>query len=48
MNNDIQPAITPLNLEHVIKPQKACEACREIPIARDLTVSYLAGGEGWA
>jgi hypothetical protein len=29
MNNDIQPAITPLNLEHLIKPLKACESSRE-------------------
>ena len=45
MNNDIQPAITPLNLEHVIKPLKACEACRG-DTNRPGTDSYLPGWRG--
>ena len=45
MNNDIQPAITPLNLEHVIKPLKAYEACRG-DTNRPGPDSYLPGWRG--
>jgi hypothetical protein len=47
MNNDIQPAITPLNLELVIKPLKACESSSE-DTNRPGPGSYLPGGKGWA
>ena len=45
MNKDIQPAITPLNMEHVTKPLKACKACRG-DINRPGTDSYLPGWRG--
>ena len=45
MNNDIQPAIAPLNLEHVIKPLKACEACGG-DTNRPGPDSYLPGWRG--
>jgi len=48
MNKGIQPAITPLNLGHVIKHLTAYETCTEDTNRRELTVVYLAGGEGWA
>ena len=45
MNNDIQPAITPLNLEHVTKPLKAYESSSE-DINCPGTDSYLPGWRG--
>ena len=45
MNDDIQPAIIPLNLEHVVKPLKAYEACRG-DTNRPGPDSYLPGWRG--
>ena len=47
MNKDIHPAITPLNLGHMIKLLKTVGACRE-DTNRPGPNSYLAGEEGWA
>ena len=47
MNKDVQPAITPKNLGHIVKLLKAYAASREDTILPG-SDSYLPGWEGWA
>ena len=46
MIKEIQPAINPLNLEHMMKRVKAYEALREDTNRLEPKVIYLAGEEG--